>query len=115
MSENKTPGQFPIPGLALVVLLIGVWAISDPPFKPSRPAKSPELTSTAEDVTARLWQDPFQAVELHRRQKHKPEQDDDKVSGQTSKLSENTLFQDSHHRPCGINVSSLSSFNNSSK
>ena len=100
MSENKPAGQFPIPGLAIVVLLLGVWAISDPPFKPSRPDRSPDLTSAAEDVSARLWEDPMEAVELHRSKKHTPEKDKEQYYLKST-LKENAFFEDEHHRLCG--------------
>jgi len=61
MSDNKPAGQFPFPGAAIILLAL---------FQPSRPDAPTSQTVKTRDVLARLWQDPFEAVELHQINKH---------------------------------------------
>ena len=71
MSGNNSSGQFPFSGGAAVILLaLGVFIIADNPFHPTRPEVTNNLTTNTENVRARLWQDPFEAVELHRKEQH---------------------------------------------
>ena len=71
MSGNSSSGQFPFSGGAAVILLtLGVFIIADNPFQPTRPDVTNNLTTNTENVRARLWQDPFEAVELHRKEQH---------------------------------------------
>ena len=70
MNENKPSNPFPVQGFAVILLALGVFIIADTPFNPSRPTSPNTITTKAEDVLARLWQDPFAAVELHRNSKH---------------------------------------------
>ncbi|MCD6271313.1 MAG: hypothetical protein J7K30_00360 [Deltaproteobacteria bacterium] len=69
--EQSEPPGSPIPGVAIVIaLIVGVLFVTNIPYKSSRP-KSPDvfkpLSSDTEDVRARLWEDPFAAVERHRK------------------------------------------------
>lgn len=66
MDANKSNSQFPVPGIALVLVALGIFVYSDNPFNSTRPDTSSSIQSTAEDVRARLWQDPFDAVQKHR-------------------------------------------------
>lgn len=66
MDANKSNSQFPVPGIALVLVALGIFVYSDNPFNSTRPDSSSSIQSTAEDVRARLWQDPFDAVQKHR-------------------------------------------------
>jgi len=70
MSDNKPAGQFPFPGAAIILLALGVFIFNDTPFQPSRPDAPTSQTVKTRDVLARLWQDPFEAVELHQINKH---------------------------------------------
>ena len=71
MSDNKPAGQFPFPGAAIILLALGVFMFTDTPFQPSRPDVPASQTVKTRDVLARLWQDPFEAVQLHQINKHK--------------------------------------------
>ncbi len=101
MNDNKSSGQFPIPGIALVVLALGVLVFSDNPFNPTRPEAPQKITSTAEDVLARLWQDPFEAIERHRKDMHSGKISKPAVL-KTSTLAEYTKYQDQLHRVCSF-------------
>ena len=99
MDDNKSSGQFPLPGIALVLLVLGVFVFTDNPFNPTRPDVDTDLTATAEDVRARLWQDPFEAVEEHKRTKH--EKPVTRVSNKnSSRYFKNKIYQDPQHRIC---------------
>ncbi len=107
MADSKPSGQFPVPGFALIVIALGVLVFTDNPFNPTRPAPPPELTSTAEDVLARLWQDPFEAVEKHRDSKHSEKiiihgNQTPEVARNNSKVAAYTMYQDQHHRICSL-------------
>lgn len=71
MNDNNSSGQFPVPSVALILLALGVFILSDSPFQPTRPDSSYNQIEKKEKVISRLWQDPFEAVELHRNNKHK--------------------------------------------
>jgi len=109
MVDNKPSAQLSLPGIALVVIALGVFAISDTAFVPTRPDVSSELTSTAEDVRARLWQDPFEAIETHRGSKHTSKKTKDKVEVDEkfqrleSRISNYSMYQDQQHRVCDVN------------
>ena len=102
MDVNKSGSQFPLPGVAIILLALGVFVFSDNPFKPSRPDELTELTTTAEDVRARLWQDPFVAVELHRINKHSNENLSILIEENNNSSTDNTIYQDQHHRICSF-------------
>lgn len=92
MDANKSNDQFPIPGIALVLIALGIFVYNDNPFNPTRPEKSSRISSTAEKVRARLWQDPFGAVEQHRKsfassldQLNSPKHDNDNTYGDVSR------------------------------
>lgn len=71
MSEqNKSDDKSPLPssGIAIIALLLGLFAVQDTVFKPSRPSMVNTERAVTEDVRSRLWQDPFQAVGQHRKQ-----------------------------------------------
>jgi|GEM_PF-2722393 len=71
MSDNKSSGQFPFSGgIAIILLALGIFIIPDNPFSPTRPDGASNASSNTEDVRARLWQDPFEAVEFHRNEQH---------------------------------------------
>lgn len=99
MDENKPSSQIPLPGIAVMLLILGVLVLTDAPFKPSRPGAASDITSTAEDVIARLWQDPFEAVEVHRKEKHAGDEYH-QLKRLKSNLSDYTMYQDKHHRVC---------------
>lgn len=69
-NDEKSVSGIPISGaLATIALILGIIVIPQLPFKPSRPI--PPVTSKSalhegEDVQARLWQDPFSAVMIHK-------------------------------------------------
>lgn len=106
MDDNKSSSQFPLSGIALVMLALGVFVFAENPFYPTRPEPSTNLTSTAEDVRARLWQDPFDAVESHRKKKHpkalKPPKELKKQNQVVSDLFSNSKYQDQQHRVCSF-------------
>ena len=98
MDGNKPLSSIPIPGIALALLVVGVLVLSDNPFKPTRPGVGANINASGEDVRARLWQDPFDAAEYHKKQMHSAtnssiEQDDHqicKVEIDKSNQSKNT-------------------------
>ncbi|MBA3756926.1 MAG: hypothetical protein H0X02_12155, partial [Nitrosomonas sp.] len=57
-----------VPTIAIVALLVSLFAVQETILKPTRPAMIDTERSSTEDVRSRLWQDPFQAVEQHRKQ-----------------------------------------------
>ena len=65
MSEDKSSNQFPIPGIAFIMLVLGMFIYSDNPFNPTRPSNADQPPLETEKVIARLWQDPFEAIQLH--------------------------------------------------
>lgn len=71
----KSSGQFPLPGVAVVLLALGAFIISDTRFEPTRPSVSNNPSNAVEEVPARLWQDPFEAVQLHRNKEHSKKSD----------------------------------------
>ncbi|SFD86160.1 hypothetical protein [Nitrosomonas sp. Nm166] len=78
MSEQNKPADKSsqtTPAIAVVALLISLFAAQEIIFKPTRPAMIHTERMSTEDVRSRLWQDPFQAVELYKKQ--------DSVSGKT--------------------------------
>ncbi|HBV21220.1 MAG TPA: hypothetical protein DEF07_05830 [Nitrosomonas sp.] len=72
MSEQNKPdsASIQLPGVAIVALILGVFVLQDTAFESSRPARSDAEHSSSEDVRSRLWQDPFEAVTLHRKKFH---------------------------------------------
>ncbi|MFK3971474.1 hypothetical protein ACI2KS_12175 [Pseudomonas sp. NPDC087358] len=68
MDSNKEAGSGPgfwIPsGAVLLSLLFSTWALQREPFINARPASLPAVVQT--QVDARLWQDPFDALERYR-------------------------------------------------
>ena len=106
MDDNKPTGQFPLPGIALVLLALGIFVAADNPFNPTRPDVSTDLTATAEDVRARLWQDPFEAVEAHKKANHK-EYVSSVSNKNTSAYFNNKIYQDPQHRICNPDTSSI--------
>lgn len=57
-----------VPTIAIIALLVSLFAAQDIILKPTRPAMIDTERTSTEDVRSRLWQDPFQAVEQHRKQ-----------------------------------------------
>ena len=55
-------------GIALVAILLSLFAIQDTVFQPTRPPMMNSERAFSEDVRSRLWQDPFEVVEEHRKQ-----------------------------------------------
>lgn len=56
-------------GIVLAVLVLASWMLQSPPLAPSRPGHGDQLRdrgNSFEDVPARLWQDPFEAVQRFR-------------------------------------------------
>jgi len=68
MDSNKEAGSGPsfwIPsGAVILSLLFSTWALQHEPFVNARPASFPSMVQT--QVDARLWQDPFDALERYR-------------------------------------------------
>lgn len=54
-------------GIAFVALILGLFAVQNTIFQPTRPPMESTDRTFSEDVRSRLWQDPFQAVEEHRK------------------------------------------------
>ncbi|UJP00608.1 MAG: hypothetical protein LZF64_02135 [Nitrosomonas sp.] len=54
-------------GIAFVALLLGLFAVQNTIFQPTRPPMESTDREFSENVRSRLWQDPFQAVEEHRK------------------------------------------------
>ena len=78
MSEqNKPDGKSSqaVPAIAVVALLVSLFAAKDILLQPSRPAMMNTETAPTEDVRLRLWQDPFQAVEIYRKQSYSRSKD----------------------------------------
>lgn len=77
MESNKEAGSGPafwIPsGAVLLSLLVSTWALQREPFINPRPASTPAAVQTP--IDARLWQDPFDAIERYR-ESHKSESED---------------------------------------
>lgn len=70
MSEpSKTDGNSSqiTSGIAFVALLLGLFAVQNTIFQPTRPPMENTDRAFNENVRSRLWQDPFQAVEEHRK------------------------------------------------
>ncbi|AEJ01978.1 hypothetical protein Nit79A3_2195 [Nitrosomonas sp. Is79A3] len=65
-SEDKS--SHTTPTIAVIALLLGFFATQGTIFNPTRPAMNNTERAVTEDVRARLWEDPFQAVEQHRKQ-----------------------------------------------
>ena len=72
MHEQNKPDSTPIqlPSYAIIALILGLFVFKDTVFESSRPAMSETEKSSSEDVRSRLWQDPFEAVALHRKKFH---------------------------------------------
>lgn len=72
MSDDKDGGKsgpwFPPLNNLLLILLAGTLFVTQAPFHESRPAKPDTATPSAPMVDARLWQDPFEAVDEHKGQ-----------------------------------------------
>lgn len=70
MSESsKTDGNSSqvTSGIAFIALLLGLFAVQNTIFQPTRPPMESTDRTFSEDVRSRLWQDPFEAVEEHRK------------------------------------------------
>lgn len=57
-------------GIAIIAILLSLFAVQDTIFKPTRPAMINTKSAFSEDARSRLWQDPFQVVGEHRKQHH---------------------------------------------
>ncbi|MBP6057126.1 MAG: ABC transporter ATP-binding protein [Nitrosomonas sp.] len=71
MSEkNKSDNQSSpaVPTIAIIALLVSLFAAQETILKPTRPLMINTERMSTEDVRSRLWQDPFEAVEQHRKQ-----------------------------------------------
>ena len=95
-NDEKSISGIPISGaLAVVALILGLLVIPQEPFKASRPPKTPEKTNSAlherEDVQARLWQDPFSAVMIHR----SPDMESDPHGHRVTDLAEQIIHKNS--------------------
>ena len=74
MSEqNKSDEKSSLatPGIAIVAILLSLFAAQESILKSNRPPTIDSESTVSEDVRSRLWQDPFQAVEEHRKQHRK--------------------------------------------
>ena len=70
MEQKDTPlSGLPISGgIVAIALLMGLGLVSQLPFHSSRPKHAEYLKETligGEDIQARLWQDPFAAIQRH--------------------------------------------------
>jgi hypothetical protein len=92
MGDNKNSGQFPIQGFAVIMLALGVLILTDSPFKNTRPKVSDNLTTESETVLARLWQDPFEAVQLHKKNPHNKNESDHSLANLKQKIKNNFKF-----------------------
>ncbi len=70
MSEQNTSSDTSsqVPGIAVVAMILGFLVYKDTAFESSRPSMTEAEKTSTEDVRARLWQDPFEAVQLHIKQ-----------------------------------------------
>ena len=108
MEDNKESNHSHFTTVVVVLLVLGVFILAENPFKTSRPEPTAGLISTAEDVRARLWQDPFEAVQKHRDNEHRETRKN--ASGRVSdefnllftELSEEAFsaYQGPKHRVC---------------
>jgi len=110
MDDNKSSSQFPLPGIALVLVALGFFVFSENPFNPTRPDATSEFTSSAEDVRARLWQDPFEAVAEHKKSRHQARLPEVSKTNSSSYFK-NKLYQDPHHRICNPGDTAVTSLN----
>src|SRR5262245_54640085 len=65
--------------MAIIALVTGAVLLQQTGFIPKRPTTTERVTHrfrTVQDVDARLWQDPFAAVAVHREEQRKDKQDD---------------------------------------
>ncbi len=97
--KDKSLSGFPISGgIVALALLMGLGLVSQISFEPSRP-KHPDYLKErmigGEDIQARLWQDPFAAIQSHEKRcgqekphrKHTPQKfADDMVNKETKEL-----------------------------
>lgn len=64
--QNKSDNpSFQMPSVAIVALILGFFVFKDTAFESSRPAMPDADKTSSEYVHSRLWQDPFEAVEIH--------------------------------------------------
>lgn len=71
MSEQNKPddkSSQAVPAIAVAALVVSLFAAQEIILKPTRPGMMNTQPASTEDVRARLWQDPFQAVELYQKQ-----------------------------------------------
>lgn len=64
-SEDKS--SHTTSGIAIIAILLSMFAVQDTILKPTRPPMVNTERAFGEDARSRLWQDPFQAVEEHRK------------------------------------------------
>ncbi|WP_292994314.1 hypothetical protein [Nitrosomonas sp.] len=67
-NKSEERSSLATPGVAIVAILLSLFAAQEAIFKPTRPPMIDSERTFSEDVRSRLWQDPFQAVEEHRKQ-----------------------------------------------
>lgn len=68
MSESSKPESSHVTsGIAIVAILFSLFAVQETIFKPTRPPMINAERAFSEDTRSRLWQDPFQAVQEHRK------------------------------------------------
>lgn len=68
MGGDREESKIPITAVVgLAVAMATLWFVQEP-LKTSRPEADKDLLPKGERVQARLWQDPIEAVEVHRRQ-----------------------------------------------
>lgn len=99
MDANKSSSQFPVPGVALVLIALGIFVYNDNPFNPTRPDTTSNNQSTAEDVRARLWQDPFNAVQ-HHRNSFDVDIEKNELKTESLKSVNEFIYQDEKHIVC---------------
>lgn len=75
MATDNESSALPASGLAVVIaLVIGFVAVSELPlekYRPGRTEKTSEQLIDVQDAEARLWQDPFAAVQRHQEELQK--------------------------------------------
>jgi len=96
MDEQQQEGKastIPIPILLLITALAGSLFLGPTPLIPSRPEGAKRMmtgTLGTQDVEARLWQDPFEALELAGVTRAQRRQDVDVVVTQPQKFTQKT-------------------------
>ena len=81
MADEKGPGSpLPVSALILALAALGIWGLPKAPLKSDRPALTRlHKADPREEVRARLWEDPFEAVLKEVQEKEFPRNPEPKV------------------------------------